>query len=624
MGKGLCKRSQPYDRSDNYMNKEKKRAEAQGKPIGLLTALLLLGLMLFVDFLFAPAVINFTGKVTGYGATIETVVRSCFLLFFFQLLLVILFYLFVRPVAELRLRLILYFLFAESLILCVIWAFDAPQNYFRSESSAMTYFSSVVLILVATGAFVNLFFLWFRNQAGKAVRIFWGLLAAAFLFAALDEFFKIHEAIADITNVPNWGQDLLTASYAAGGIFVLALFYKTFRHTLFNWQNYFPRLLVAGILTLGLSSFFDTFDRGFHHFFGRYYDVNHLCNSLEELLEFTAACAFCCACLINLLESEDHRLLKQLENRARVFLPSWKRKAGFAGLVLLTTAGLLGIKQSCSEPDGIISRLPGCRISLFADMTDDLFLPDGLFFHPDLGLVVCNEGTGELLVFDHDGQSRVFVDVRSNLISPEGLAFTSNSIFVSDDSKGKISSYTLDGNWLGEVYSEGLISPEGLAVDDQSRLYIADEGLSMILRQTGTHREILASSLDGLITPEEMVFDQAGNLYITDEGAQSIFKRSPDGKFVRFADNSTGLVCPEGIVIHNNMIYVTEDRTGCVFRFAPDGTGQVLIRFGRNYSRISGIAFDDRDCLYLVAKSPLSRKSAIFKVEFDEADLSDK
>jgi len=395
------------------------------------------------------------------------------------------------------------------------------------------------------------------------------------------------------------------------------VFYKAFRNNLFSWKNYFFRLLIAGTMALGLAMFLDTFDRVFQHFFGRFFDANHLCNSLEELMEFTAACLFCCACFVNVFEADNGHLLKQVEKGMKMHRSHGALKVGFAILVLLPAAGLLGMKLAYGVPDVDIVEKKGCHVTLFADMDDGLKGADGLFFHPDYGLIVCNESTGELLVFDHAGQSGSLVNAYSGLISPEGLAVGTEGIFVSDDSKGRIVKYPAVDADSVVVWSEGLKSPEGLAVDDQDRLYIADEGLSMVIRQVGNHREIIASSLDGLMTPEEMAFDKKGNLYVTDEVARSIFKISPEGDVSRFADKSAGLVCPEGIVVHDDRIYVTEDGTGFVFRFELDGTGEAFLCFGKKFRRVCGIAFDDRGHLYLVANDPHSQNTSIFKVEFE-------
>lgn len=583
-------------------------------------ASLIFGVMLMLDFLFAPALLDFIEAATGKFATLELVIRVYFLLFFFQFLLVIFFLLFVRPVAGLKKRFVLYFLAAEGLILCSIWIFDDPGRYFLSEESALTFFSAIVLTLCSVGAFVNLLLLRFQKDAGRALQVFWGLLSAAFLFAAVDEFFMIHERLARITKASNWGQDLFTAAYIIGACGVLAIFYKSFRNGLFNRKNYFFRLLMAGVTALGLASFFDSFDFLFR-FLDRHFHSYFLLNSLEELMEFTATVLFCCAFFVNIFEADNGRILGKAESGMKTPRSRGALRGGFALLVLLSAAGFLGMKFAYGVSDGRIIREGGYRISLFADMDDGLQGPDGLLYHPDFGLLVGNERSGELLVFDRGGQGSIFADSRNGLVSPEGLAAGTKELFVADDSQGVVLKYPAAGADPVVVMSKGLKSPEGLAIDAQGRLYIADEGLSMVIRQVGDRREILASSLDGLMTPEEMAFDEEGNLYVTDEEARSVFKISTEGETTVFADKSTGLVCPEGVTIHEDRIYVTDNRGGIVFRFEADGTGEKFLTFGKRYRSLSGITVDGRGDLYLVVNDTYSRNAYIFKVEPKREDL---
>jgi sugar lactone lactonase YvrE len=578
--------------------------------------LAVLGIMLLVSGLFAPALIDYIETTTGIFATVELVFRVYSALFSIQLFLVVFFFLFVRPVLGLRQRLLLYFLLVESFILCSIFIFDDLESQLRSEESSLTFFSSMVLMLCAVGAFLNLLILKIKGHARSVSRVFWGFLALGFLVAALEEFFSIGEMLV---SMPNWSKGLLVV---AGFFGVLAAFYKEFRHDLFTWKNYFFRLLAAGIMVLGIAIFLDAVDHVFDHFLGRYYDVRHLCDSLEALMEFTAACLFCCACFTAVFEAEGGQILEKSESRLKRPRSCGYHKAGFAGMVLLLLAGLLGIKFIYGVPNDMIMKNKGCLVTLFAGLDDGLKGPDGLFFHADYGLIVCNEGSGELLVLDGDGQSRVLVNAHSGLISPEGLAVGANGIFVSDDSKDRVVKYQKGGNGPIEVFSAFQGSPEGLAIDSQGRLYIADEKHSMVVRLVDGQYEILASSLDGLMTPEEMAFDKKDNLYVTDEEAHSIFKISRDGIITRFADESSGLICPEAIAVHGDMIYVTDELAGNVFRFGLDGSGDNFLRFGENFRRISGITFDDRGFLYLIVRDPHSEQACIFKVDLDPGSVN--
>jgi DNA-binding beta-propeller fold protein YncE len=303
--------------------------------------------------------------------------------------------------------------------------------------------------------------------------------------------------------------------------------------------------------------------------------------------------------------------------RVGEYVPSIFMRRSFWGIVFLSTIAAAGIKGAFGVGDEPVIFERGQAISVFADVSDGLKGPDGLIFSPAHGLVVGDEAASSILVFDLNGNGRVYADGSTGLVSPEGLAVWQSDIFVADDSQGKVLKYAAAGSTPVIVAETGLKSPEGLAVDARGDLYLADEVLSMVVKYAGGQRQVVASSLDGLKTPEELAFDEQGNLYITDEKARAVFKVSPSGETTVFADHSDGLMAPEGIAVNLNRIYVTDNETGTIFRFEPDGIGREFITFSRRHRNLSGIAFDEQNNLYVVSTDPYSATSHIFRIVSD-------
>jgi sugar lactone lactonase YvrE len=339
-------------------------------------------------------------------------------------------------------------------------------------------------------------------------------------------------------------------------------------------------------------------------------------NAIEEMLEFTAATLFLCAFVLNPFEVNDHHLLGLVSTGDRNFRPGKALRLAFHGFVVSICALALGIGTVYRVKDGPIIAQKGYRASVFADVSDGLDKPDGLVYSPNPGLFVANgKEVSNILVFDRKGQGRIFADSRSGLVSPEGMAIWGKSLFIADDSTLQVLRYDETGTATIVAIGNAFKSPDAVTVDSKGNLYIADEKLAMVIRLAGDRREILASSLDGLASPEEMAFDDRGNLYVTDEIAQAVFKISPTGKTTIFADRSRGLKNPEGITFHKGRIYVTDSKTGVIFRFNPDGSGGKLLTFAKKYRGLSGIAFDDRDNLYVVSADPNSHRGYIFRIE---------
>jgi len=612
-------RTSSVDEASSHAVKERK--DCRGNRLTL-SSMIVLGALavLSLDFWFAPALIDLIESMTGKFATVEVVVRIHFLIVFSQLIAVYVALLFIYPLSDFKKRLLLYFLLAEALLLCSIWIFDPPDHYFWSEESALTFFSAVVLILCAVAALVNAFSLHIQTRSSRMTKIFWFLLMTAFFYAGLDEFFMIHERIHHLfLSRFSWAGDMETGSYGLGALVFVAVFYRTLKNDLFRKGTYFFKLLLAGIFCFMLSSVVDSFDFLVADFIDRYILYYSPLNSIEEALEFTAATLFLCALVMNLFEINDHRLLDAAAARG------WKHESGpvikrffwgFAAGMLAISVVVAAAYQMENSP---ILAEKGYRASIFADISDGLNRPDGLLYSPNPGLLLANGNeASNILVFDRKGNGRVFTDARSGLISPEGMSVWENSLFVADDSGKDVLKYDESGKVTAVIAGKRFRSPDGVAVDSRGDLYIADQKLALIFRMAGDRREVMASSLDGLKAPNEMVFDDQGNLYVTDEEAPAVFKITPAGVVTTLADRSQGLEVPKGITFHKGRIYVTDNQAGIIYRFNPDGSGGKFLTFARKYRGLSGIAFDDRDTLYVVSADPNSIRGYIFRIESDQ------
>ncbi|HET9059645.1 MAG TPA: fibronectin type III domain-containing protein [Acidimicrobiales bacterium] len=130
--------------------------------------------------------------------------------------------------------------------------------------------------------------------------------------------------------------------------------------------------------------------------------------------------------------------------------------------------------------------------------------------------------------------------ISSGLSGPTGIAVgPAGDLYVSNNSSGTVSvlpasTKTLFGqsvtaDVLTTVVS-GLSSPEGIALDTQGDLFIAERGgsLAVLPAVTGTlfGTAVTAGSLTTfgytLSTPFNLAFDQAGNLYIANQGTSSV------------------------------------------------------------------------------------------------------
>ncbi len=178
-----------------------------------------------------------------------------------------------------------------------------------------------------------------------------------------------------------------------------------------------------------------------------------------------------------------------------------------------------------------------------------------------------------------DGPSGIARDEHGNLY----VADTGNNTIRQVSPTGMVRTLAGQPGQFGHVDGPGDIarfsSPNGIAVDGDGNVYVADEGNRAVRKITpdGT-TSTLATESDGLVDPTSVAIDASGNLYVTDRTRHTIEEITPAGDVATFA--------------------------GTAFqRGSEDGTGAAA-RFDDPYR----IAIDDAGTLYVADQNGTIRK----------------
>ena len=572
-------------------------------------------LVLVLDVLVVPSLMTLSERVLGYGLGIERILRIHFAYASWILLLVLLVCLYVWPVGDPRVRLVLSVLGIAILIPLAVWVLDGNAA-FESEGSAVTFFSALVLILTSLVAFTNAYPFKFLPDVSRLARTFWTLTGLAFLAAGMDEFFVLHERVAMILEPLglriglSFGivQDLVTISYAAGSVIFVIIFRNYFFRKMLGAGFMSGWIFLAGIATFALAVFNDSADLVVEWFFP-YVDPHHAMNFAEEVFEFTAANLFLSSFCVAFMERIGPGALVRAGNEARSVTLSIVSLVLLVGTLLVSAVVAVAFRPSSP---GIIAQ-GDYEFSVFADATDGLDEANQLVFKTGLGLLVGNERSSNVLRFDARGEAQILVDSKTGLVDPDGLAVGNGSIYVVDDGGRQVLEYSRDGSLIGRL-GTAWVSPKGVAVDSHGVLYVADRALRVIVRIGGGNSRMIASALDGLVVPEQLTFDDRGNLYVTDRVAQAVFRISPEGKLEEFITAEQGIQCPEAIVFHRSHLYIADRCAVAVHRFALDGSGGPFIQFTHGYRGLAGIAFDDRGVLYVAVGSAYRPHNLILQI----------
>lgn len=237
------------------------------------------------------------------------------------------------------------------------------------------------------------------------------------------------------------------------------------------------------------------------------------------------------------------------------------------------------------------------RASLFAALfaTATIFSAELGFFGCGSGALVDNTtvttvaGSGEEGNVDGIAEEAVFDE-------PDGVTVTDEGdLYVTDSGNNEIRKIEEDGTVSttagdGEAgYADGSVEtarfncPDGITVDSNGDLYVADTGNNRIRKISIDAGEVTtvagsgeAGSADGTGTdarfnvPANITVDSSGNLYVADEGNNVIRKITPEGEVTTFAGSGdatfrdgTGAEAsfnaPHGIAVDmSDNIYVTD------------------------------------------------------------------
>lgn len=116
------------------------------------------------------------------------------------------------------------------------------------------------------------------------------------------------------------------------------------------------------------------------------------------------------------------------------------------------------------------------------------------------------------------------------------------------------------------IYSNGLDSPMGVAVNSRGNLYITDPGTHRIKMFKGSGKTIKSYGVPGtgigqLNYPNGITINALGKLLIADPANRRVVMFSTSGKFIKDlvpANNRLGLVRPGAVAVDGKQIYISD------------------------------------------------------------------
>lgn len=294
-----------------------------------------------------------------------------------------------------------------------------------------------------------------------------------------------------------------------------------------------------------------------------------------------------------------------------------------------------GLKQATFT---VTPHLTGtCSIEVRDSKGDVARLPVSI----DLGPLVyaANTGTSSIDIFTLDCEKPAYAHISgtaTGLHSTNGVAVDSaGNMYVTNPENNSVTIYeTFTGTSSGVLNQSpigtiagpdtGLGSPQGIAVDANGRIYVANgyPGSVTVYPSAPIGTSNLAPSATLHCAPNAVAVDAAGNIYVA-EGTASVkvFAANPSGEVYQCSATIVGDLTqlsnwgPKGIAVdRNGLIYVTDPQKdrGSVLVYAANPSGVTNAaplaviagaQTGIETDIPCGVAVDDEDRIYVATES---------------------
>ena len=280
--------------------------------------------------------------------------------------------------------------------------------------------------------------------------------------------------------------------------------------------------------------------------------------------------------------------------------PSRNRKRwaliGAVALLVVAAVGITGYLGA--RPSAASKQQASGQTELPFTGIDFRLSPGGVALDKSGDVFVTSEGMYGRVVESTPGSSAPTVLPFSGLYEPQGLAVDGDGAVYVADFNNRVVKLTAGSTSQTVLPFTGLNYPEGVAVDGQGSVYVADRGNNRVLKLTPGASTPIALPFTGLKNPDGVAVDTAGNVYVTDTDNNLVLKLAP-GSTAQTVLPFDGVAVPWGIAVDNaGDVFVTEHDSNQVLKLpAGSNTPTVLPLTGLNTPL--GVAVDDAGNIYV-------------------------
>ncbi|WP_293003950.1 serine/threonine-protein kinase PknD [Mycobacterium sp.] len=259
--------------------------------------------------------------------------------------------------------------------------------------------------------------------------------------------------------------------------------------------------------------------------------------------------------------------------------PDRKRKrilAGAAALLVVVAVGVAGYLVTRGPGP---SRSASGQTELLFPGLDFPFSPGGVALDNVGSVYVTSQGMYGRVVKLASGSQAPAVLPFTGLYQPQGLAVDANGTVYVADFNNRVVKLAAGLQTPSELPITGLNFPQGVAVDAAGNVYVADRGNNRVVKLDMKSNTQTDLPFTGLNHPDGVAVDGAGTVYVTDSDNDKVLKVDP-GSSTPTVLPITGLTVPSGIAVDTaGAVYVTDHEGDKVVKLDPGSSAPTVLPF---------------------------------------------
>ena len=259
--------------------------------------------------------------------------------------------------------------------------------------------------------------------------------------------------------------------------------------------------------------------------------------------------------------------------------PRRKRKwilIGAAALVVIVAVGAAGYllrpkpHPAASAPGQTVLPLSGLGFPLS---------PGGVALDATGSVYVTSQSMYGRVVKLASGSPTPTVLPFSGLYQPQGLAVDANGTVYVADFNNRVVKLAPGSNTQSVLPFTGLAYPQGVGVDAAGNIYVADRGNDRVVKLDAKSNTQADLPFTGLNHPDGVAVDPSGIVYVTDSDNDRVLKLNP-GSSTPTELPFTGLAVPSAIAVDAaGAVYVTDHETAKVVKLDPGSSTPTILPF---------------------------------------------